>query len=171
MMSAKDWGRIMVSILIVSAMMFSGCGKKSEERISEEMTEKMLKETTGKDVDVNIQGKNIKIEGEGTKAEISETNVWPPDMFEGVPQFSAGRIDHVTKSQEGGTRSFNIFFADVSGDALKDYDAVLKKKGWQTQLVDMGKGMMISAQKDKLGLNLSFSNEDKRGTLAVFTAQ
>jgi hypothetical protein len=170
-MSKKFCSWTMVCILIAGGVVFSGCGKKSEERTAEKMTEKILKESTGKDMKVNIEGKNIKIEGEGSKAEISEANAWPADMFEAVPKFSGGKIDRVTRTQEGTTQNFNLFFVDVQEDAVKGYETLLKEKGWQIQLVDMGTGMMISAQKDKLGLNFSYTREGKRGTIAVFTAQ
>lgn len=163
--------KMTVCILTMSALMLGGCDQKPEEPKAEKIAENMLKGVMGKDVDVDIKGKNIKIEGQDSKVEISETNVWPPDIFGDVPQFTAGRIEHVTKTKEGDTQSFNIFLADIRGNALKDYDAELKEKGWQTQLMDMGKGGMISAQKDKLGLNFSFNQDDKKGTLTVFSAQ
>jgi hypothetical protein len=169
-MSARGWIGTAVCALAVSALLLGGCGKKSEEKMAEQMMEKTLKDTMGEEVDVNIQGKDITIEGKDTKARISETNVWPPDMFADVPRFTAGRIEHVTRSQAEGTRTFNIFFADMQGDALESYAAALKEKCWQAQLADLGKGGMISAQKDKMGLNLSFNAEDRKGTLAVFTA-
>ena len=171
MMPATYLMKMTVCILTMSALMLAGCDKKPEERKAEKITEQMLKGVMGKDVDVDIKGKNIKIEGQDSKVEISETNIWPSEMFEDVPKFTAGRIEHVTKTQEGGTQSFNIFFADIRGDALKEYDAELKGKGWQTQLMDMGKGGMISAQKDKLGLNFSSSQDDNKGILAVFSTQ
>ena len=171
MMRATYLMKMTVCILTMSALMLAGCDKKPEERKAEKITEQMLKGVMGKDVDVDIKGKNIKIEGQDSKVEISETNIWPPDMFEDVPQFTSGRIEHVTKTQEGGTQSFNIFFADIRGDVLKEYDAELKGRGWQTQLMDMGKGGMISAQKDKLGLNFSSSQDDNKGILAVFSTQ
>jgi len=170
-MSARVLVRAAVCILVMSALLLGGCGKKSEDKMAEQMMEKTLKEATGKEVDVNIQGKDIKIEGQDTRAQISETNVWPPDMFADVPQFTAGRIEHVTRSQSEGNQTFNIFFADIQGDALKNYAVTLKEKGWQAQLSDMGKGGMISAQKNKLGMNFSFNAEDKKGTLAVFSSQ
>jgi hypothetical protein len=170
-MSAKDWIRIMVSISAVSALLLGGCNQKSEERTAEKVTEKMLKATTGKEVDVKIQGKNIQIEGRETRVEISETTVWPSDMFQDVPPLTEGKIEHVTKSQEEGTRTFNIFFVDLQGDVLKNYAAALKEKGWEAQLMEMGKGGMISAQKNQLGLHFSVNQEDRKGTLAVFAAQ
>lgn len=60
-------------------------------------------------------------------------------------------------------RSQGKVFFDILGDALKE-------KGWQVQLMQMGKGGMISAKKDKLGMNFSFNAEDRKGTLAVFSA-
>jgi len=171
MISAKVFARIAMCIMIVSALLLGGCGKKSEEKKAEETMENMLKVTTGKDVEVDIQGKDIKIEGQDSKAQLSETSVWPPEMFEDVPKFTAGKIEHVTKTQEGSNQTFNIFFIDIEGDALKKYATTLNEKGWQTQLLDMGKGGMISAQKDKLGMNFSFNADDKKGLLAVFSAQ
>ena len=171
MISAKVFARIAMCIMIVSALLLGGCGKKSEEKKAEETMENMLKVATGKDVEVDIQGKDIKIEGQDSKAQIAETSVWPPEMFEDVPKFTAGKIEHVTKTQEGSHQTFNIFFVDIEGDALKNYAAALNEKGWQAQLLDMGKGGMISAQKDKLGMNFSFNAEDKKGLLAVFSAQ
>jgi len=171
MKSAKVFFRIAVCIVVLSVLLLGGCGKKSEEKMAEQMMEKTLKDATGKDMDVDIQGKDIKIEGQDTKAQISETNVWPSDIFADVPQFTAGRIEHVTKSQADGNQTFNIFFADIQEDALKNYAAALKNKGWQAQLMDLGKGGMISAQKDKLGMNFSYNAEDKKGTLAVFSSQ
>ncbi|MBA4367502.1 MAG: hypothetical protein C0403_07670 [Desulfobacterium sp.] len=171
MISAKVFIRIAVCTMVVSAMLLGGCGKKSEEKMAEEKMENMLKKATGKDVDVNIQGKGIKIEGQDSKAQISETSVWPPEMFEDVPKFTSGKIEHVTKTQEGSNQTFNIFFVDIDGNALKNYAAALNEKGWQTQILDMGKGGMISAQKDKLSMNFSFNSEDKKGLLGVFSAQ
>ncbi len=172
MISAKVFARIAMCIMIVSALLLlGGCGKKSEEKKAEETMENMLKVTTGKDVEVDIQGKDIKIEGRDSKAQLSETSVWPPEMFEDVPKFTAGKIEHVTKTQEGSNQTFNIFFVDIEGDALKKYATTLNEKGWQAQLLDMGKGGMISAQKDKLGMNFSFNADDKKGLLAVFSAQ
>lgn len=171
MISAKVFARIVMCIMIAGALLIGGCGKKSEEKTAEETMENMLKVSTGKDVDVNIQGKDIKIEGQDSKAQLSETSVWPPEMFEDVPKFTAGKIEHVTKTQEGSNQTFNIFFVDIEGDALKKYTTALNEKGWKTQLMDMGKGGMISAQKDNLGMNFSFNAEDKKGLLAVFSAQ
>ncbi len=171
MISAKVFIRIALCGMIVSTLLFGGCDKKSEEKTAEETMENMLKVTTGKDVDVNIQGKSIKIEGQDSKAQLSETSVWPPEMFDDVPKFTTGKIEHVTKTQEGGNQTFNIFFVDIEGDALKNYTAALNEKGWQPQLMDMGKGGMIIAQKGKLGMNFSFNKEDKKGILAVFSAQ
>lgn len=171
MIATKVFARTALCLLAVCALVLGGCGKKSEEKMAEGAMENMLKGVTGKDVDVNLQGKDIRIEGQDSKVQISKTSVWPSDMFADVPLFTAGRIEHVTKSQAEGTQSFNIYFVEIKGDAMKAYSAELKEKGWQAQLTDMGNGGMISAQKDNLGINFTFNAEDKKGTLAVFSAQ
>jgi len=82
-----------------------------------------------------------------------------------------GRIERVVKSQEeGGMRTFNIYFIDLEGDTLNGYAGVLKKNGWQTRVMQAGdKGGMLNAQKGKLGLNFAFSLKKKNGTLVVFS--
>jgi hypothetical protein len=157
--------------MIIFTVMFVGCGKKPEESVSEKLAEKAIKEATGKDMNVDIQGNNIKIEGDGAKTELKQTTEWPSDMFDGVPKFTACKIEHVTKVQEGGNRNITVMFSDAQVNDVKNYESLLKDKGWKTQFVDMGNAMMITAQKDKLGLNLSCSNDDKKGALAVFTAE
>jgi hypothetical protein len=171
MISVKVFVRIVVCVSVVSALLLGGCGKKSEERRAEEMTGEILKEATGKDVDVKMQGQNIRIQGQDSNAEISKTNVWPSEMFEDVPPFTAGKIERMTKSKGDGVKTFNVFFIDIQTNALKNYAAVLKEKGWEAQLTDMGRGGMISAQKDKLSLSFSFNQEDKKGVLAVLATQ
>jgi hypothetical protein len=170
MMSAKGWIRIMVTILALSTLLLNGCGKKSEERMAEEMTKKIIKQSTGKDVDVKMKGNNIKIEGQDSKTEIAQTTTWPLEMFKDVPQFTAGKIEHVVKAKEGGMQKFNIFFIEINSDALKNYADLLKEKGWQANLIQMGdKGGMLNAQKGNLGMNFAFSAEKKDGMLAVFS--
>jgi hypothetical protein len=171
-MSEKGLIRIMVTILALCALMLNGCGKKSDEKMAENMAEKILKESTGKETKVDIKGNNIRIEDKDTKTEIAETSIWPSDMFADVPKFTAGTIKHVIKGQEGGMQKFNVFFIDIKGDAISQYAEALKKRGWQADLIQMaGKGGILNAQKGNLAMNFSFNTENKEGTLAVYTAQ
>ncbi|MGA9365692.1 MAG: hypothetical protein WBW16_15125 [Bacteroidota bacterium] len=168
MLSKKSLIRLMVAVLALAPFLMSSCsGKKSEEQIAE----KIIKESTGKDAEVKMREGKIEIEGKDFKSEMSETTVWPPDMFNDVPEFTFGKIERVHKStEETGMRKFNIYFVDVEHDALDKYADALKKNGWQASVMQMGdKGGMLTAEKGELALNFPFSVEKKSGTLVVYS--
>jgi hypothetical protein len=73
---------ILAAVLVVGLFLMAGCsGKSSDEQMAEDMARKMIKQTTGKDVDVKMQGGKIEFKGRDFKSEITETTVWPADMF------------------------------------------------------------------------------------------
>ncbi|RPH82475.1 MAG: hypothetical protein EHM75_13140 [Desulfobacteraceae bacterium] len=167
MVPEKRWIEIMVAFLTLSLLLFNACSDKSTQ---EKMFEKTLKQATGKDVDVKMQGGKIQFEEKGSKTEIAETTTWPQEMVRDVPPFTAGKIERVVKTQaEGGIWTFNIYLADINGDNIKNYAGALKEKGWQTDSMMMGdKGGSLNAQKGTWGINFMYSLERKDGMLAVF---
>jgi hypothetical protein len=167
MVSGKRGFVVMSAFLALSLFLLNACSEKTSQ---EKITEKILKQATGKDVQVKMDGGNIKIEQKGSKTEIAETTVWPPEMFKDVPKFTAGKIERVIKSQEeGDILKFNIYLTGFNSDDVKNYAGVLKEKGWETTLMQMGdKGGYLNAQKGKMGLNFGFNVEEKNGTLAVY---
>ena len=167
MLSEKRWIGIMVAIITLSLFLMNGCSQESPE---EKMAEKALKLATGKDVDVKIQGDKVRIEQDGYKTEMAQTATWPAEMNKDVPQFTAGKIERVVKTQEeGDVWTFNIYFVGINGDDIKNYAGALKEKGWQTDIMQMGdKGGSLNAQKGTMGINFMFGLERKDGMLAVF---
>ncbi len=161
---------IMAAVLVLGLFLMAGCsGKSSDEQMAEDMARKMIKQTTGKDVDVRMQEGKIEFKGKDFKSEIAETTVWPADMFPEVPPFPFAKIERVSKGNEGGMQKFNIYYKDLKGDGINQYAEMLKKKGWQTDIMQMGdKGGYLNAQKGKLGMNFGFSLERKDGMLAVY---
>jgi hypothetical protein len=154
------------ALLALFALLVCGCGKKPEEK----MMEKALTEATGKETKVNIEEGNVHVEDKDSKTDMVSTSTWPADMFADVPQFTAGTIERVVSSNEGGMKKFNIYFIGIKDDAIRKYSDSLKEKGWQPNLMEMGgKGGMLNAQKGNLGMNFAFSAETKKGTLAVFS--
>ena len=124
-----------------------------------------------KDADVKMDDKSLKIEGEGSKHDLAETAEWPADMFEGVPQFTFGKIERVSKGKEGGMMKFNIYFHDIEKGGIERYVDLLKEAGWQANLNTAGgPGGLVSGEKSGLGLNFMFSTEDGTGMLAVFSS-
>ena len=167
MVSEKRWIGIMGAFLTLSLFLVNACSEKSSQ---EKMAEKILKQATGKDVDVKMQGGKIQIEEKGSKTEIAETTTWPQEMAKDVPRFTAGKIERVVKThEEGDIWTFNIYFVDINRDDIKKYDGALKEKGWQTDIMQMAdKGGYLNAQKGTMGMNFGFSLERKDGMLAVF---
>jgi hypothetical protein len=167
MVSEKRWMGIMVALLTLSLSLVNGCGEKSSQEI---MAEKALKQATGKDVNVKMQGGKIQIEAKGSKTEITETTTWPPEMIKDVPQFTAGKIKRVVKThEEGDAWTFNIYLDGINGDDIKIYAGALKEKGWKTDIMQMGdKGGSLNGEKGTMGINFMYSLERKDGMLAVF---
>lgn len=123
-----------------------------------------------KNADVKMDDKSLKIEGKGSKHDLAETAEWPADMFEGVPKFTFGKIERVSKGEEGGMMKFNIYFHDIEKGGIERYVDLLKEAGWQANLNTAGgPGGFVSGEKDDLGLNFMFSIEDGTGMLAVFS--
>ena len=103
-----------------------------------------------------LDGKSGKIKGEGFTHEFAETAEWPADMFEGVPEFTFGKIERVSKGQEGGMMKFNIYFHDIEEGGIERYMDLLKEADWKADLnAAGGTGGYVSGEKDGIGLNLS----------------
>lgn len=123
-----------------------------------------------KDADVTMDDKLLKIEGEGSKHDLDGTAEWPADMFEGVPKFTFGKIERVSKGEEGGMMKFNIYFLDIEKGGIERYVELLKEAGWQAHINTAGgPGGLVGGEKGGLGLNFMFSTEDGTGMLAVFS--
>jgi hypothetical protein len=147
-----------------------GGGEKAANERAEAGMEKVMKATTGKDADVEIEGKSVKVKGEGFSHEMTETAQWPADMFPGVPEFTFGKVARVSKGEEGGMTKFNIFLRDMEPGSVEKYVEILKKAGWSADLTAMGgKGGLVAGQKGDLGMNFMYSAEKGDGMLAVFS--
>jgi hypothetical protein len=161
-------------VLVLGLFLLGGCGeKKSKEQKAEEAARVILKDSTGKDVNVKVQQGKIEIEQQGVKSEITQTSTWPPDMFPEVPQFTFGQIKQVHKFREqGGLVKFNVVYGNVESDALNKYANMLKQYGWQLNIIQTdGKGGMVTGQKGKLGISMPFNMEKKEAVLMVYNTK
>jgi hypothetical protein len=158
---------ILAGLLIIASC---GGGKKAADKQAEAAVEQVLKTATGKDAEVKIDGKSVEIKGAGLTHEFAETAEWPADMFEGVPKFTFGKIERVSKGEEGGMKKFNIYFRDIEQGGIERYVDLLKEAGWRADLNTAGgPGGYVGGEKGGLGLNFMFNTEDGTGMLAVFT--
>lgn len=172
-MRIRKFSAVVGTVAILAGLLvFASCGggEKAADRRAEAAVEQVLKATTGKDADVKIDGKSVEIAGEGFTHEFAETAEWPADMFEGVPEFTFGKIERVSKGQEGGMMKFNIYFRDMEKGGIERYMDLLKEAGWQADLNTAGgTGGYVAGEKGGLGLNFMFSTEAGTGMLAVFS--
>lgn len=162
---------LFLAVIALCAFIAGGCGKKAEEVTAEKMMEKAMSDATGKDTDVDLDNGNVHIENKDMKVDIAASSTWPADMFADVPRFTGGTIERVVSSSEGGMKNFNIYYGSIKDGAIKDYVQSLKSKGWDANVMDMGKGGLLNATKGKLGITFSYSAEKKDGMLAAFTSQ
>jgi hypothetical protein len=161
---------MIAGVLIFGLFLLAGCGdKKSEQKKSGDVSQMTIKDSTGKEVNVNMQQGKIEIEGKGGKAQIMDTSTWPADMFPEAPLFAFGQVKHVQKHQQpDGLVSFIVVLGNVQGDAIGKYSELLKTAGWQLTLTAAGeKSGMIGAKRGKLGMTVTFNAENKEAAVMV----
>ena len=160
-----------VGVILAGLLVFASCGggEKADNKRAEAVAERILEATTGQDAKVEIGDRSVKIDGKGFSHDISETSEWPTDMFAGVPVFTFGKIERVSKGEEGGMMKFNIYFHDIEQGGVERYVELLKDAGWNADFIGMPEGGMASGQKDDLGMSFMFNSEKGDGMLAVFS--
>ncbi len=164
---------VLVPVLALGALvgvLSCGAREKADTERAERAAEGILEGATGKKTEVEIDGKDVRIEGKDYKVNLDETTSWPETMFPEVPKLGPGRIERVSKSESAEMSSFNIYLQDLSAGDVEAYVGQLRQAGWEVSLTSMGeKGSLAAGQKGQLGLNFAFNAEDKSGVLAVFS--
>jgi hypothetical protein len=171
MMNVRIRIGLVLAVIALCAIVAGGCGKKAEEVTAEKMMGKAMSAATGKETKVDLNNGNVHVENKDMKVDIASSSTWPADMFADVPKFTDGTIERVVSSNEGGMKKFNIYFNSIKDGSIKQYTQSLKSKGWDANLMDMGKAGIISASKGNLGISFSYSAEKKDGMLAAFSTQ
>jgi hypothetical protein len=170
-MNGARWTAMLgMAVLLASLPALTGCGRKTAEQRAEALAERIASAASGQKVDLDPGGKTVRVEGKGVKAELKETAEWPTGMFADVPRFTFGTVTHVSQEEEGGMKKFNVFLARIEPGGLKRYAELLRQRGWETNVMDMGpKGGMLNGQKGQLAMNFVYNNESNDGTLAVYS--
>lgn len=115
------------------------------------MAENIIEQSTGEKTDVDIEDGKVTIESDSMKAVIeSGAKIWPEAIPGDVPVFAWGTVVHTTFSTIEDVTTWGVHFENVPVDALGKYDSELKKSGFRSTKVTMGKGGMVTAEKDKL---------------------
>lgn len=158
------------AVISVAVFALAGSLSSCQKKIEDEILEKAIEQSTGNDVELNTATGKMSIESDGKKIEVqSEHASWPKDMPSGVPVFSYGTIKAVTHTEAPGAKGWTVAFENVSENSIKEYDAELKRRGFETVLTlmtsDKGSGGSINATKGAVSVFLMADQETV--TLAV----
>lgn len=134
--------------------------KSVEEKAGEQIAEKMLESGTKGDVDVDFNQGKISIESEEGKFEMKvEKAEWPVNMPAGVLPLAGGKLQGVTSMQAEDGQSWTVVYNDVNAQIVNNYEAALKRAGYNVSKVSMGVASAISAEKDNILISLVLNDE------------
>jgi hypothetical protein len=156
-------------ILFIGLFFLIACQSKSaKEEMAGKMVEKAIKESTGKEATVDIQGKNIRIQTKDGTGEINVTSTWPQDLPGDVPRFTMGKIKAVNKTDAGGTKNWNVVIEEAQEGALAKYADELKAKDWKIMTTTtVGSGGSVMATKNNLMAVVVFQTDKRTGAITV----
>jgi hypothetical protein len=159
-------------LLLVIMPVSTGCSRKAKEDRAAAMAERMMSSVTGQKVEIDPNGKTVRIEGKGVTTTMSQTAEWPADMFAGVPRFTFGRVERVVRGEDGGMKKFNVYLRDIQPGGVERYAQLLERAGWNVERMSTGgQGGILNGQKDDLGLNFPYGGERNDGMLAVYSVK
>lgn len=151
---------LFAALLIGIAVAAISCGRSSEKQ-QEDALENAIEQGGNANADVDIDQDKISIETDEGKIEISNTTGknWPEDAPDIVPEFRAGTITGITRSESDGNKSWMIRYEGVPEYELDKYNASLKVKGFKTMIVKSGKGGMVNGNKDNVTVIMTIGPE------------
>jgi len=156
-------------ILLFGLVFLVACKNKSaKEEMAGKIAEKAIKDSTGKEAKVDIQGQNIRIQTKDGTGEINVTSDWPQDMPGDVPRFTMGKIKAVNKVDAGGAKNWNVVIEEAQEGALAKYADELKAKDWKIMTTTtVGSGGSVMATKKDLTAVVVFQTDKKTGAITI----
>lgn len=145
----------LTAIFAISFGLLFSC-RNSSEKTAEKVIEKSIKNTSGEDVDVDINNQKTVVETEEGRVEFDgSAKSWPSAIPSEVPEFNYGKITGLTTNESDDTKGWTIIYSDVPGDAADKYKSDLKSKGFTTQSVSVGgMGGSVTAEKGNIAVVL-----------------
>ncbi|MBM3404339.1 MAG: hypothetical protein FJY10_05565 [Bacteroidetes bacterium] len=156
----------MLSLLLVAAfaMILTGslvsC-KSATEKAGEEAMESALEAASGEKTDIDISNGEVTIETEGKTVKIKDQKggKWFAEISGDVPEFDYGTIGQTRTSTAPEGDTWTMVFSGVNIQDMEKNEGILKKKGLKTMKVMMGDNGSVTAEKVKLNVNVSKSDE------------
>jgi hypothetical protein len=156
-------------ILMFGLIFLVACQSKSaKEEMAGKMAENAIKQSTGKDAKVDIQGQNIRVQTKEGTQEFNVTSNWPQDMPGDVPRFTMGKVKAVTRSDAGGTKNWNVVIEEAQEGALAKYADDLKANNWKIMATtSVGSGGSVMATKNSLTAVVAFQTDKRTGAINI----
>ena len=134
-------------VVLVLTTMFCSC-KKSAEKTQE----KIMETAIGENTNVDLDDQKIVIEtDEGSFTSDATVKTWPKGIPDEVPEFKFGKIANLSTQNMEESINWTLVFEEVPANALNDYKAMLKEKGFKISSVSVpGAGGQVTGEKDNL---------------------
>lgn len=160
---------VMPILILVLALVWSGC-QKANENAAEKSIERALEKATGGKAHVDISKGGLKVQTKDGGTEISsEAGEWPNDLPGFVPKLE-GKVKGVIRSNQNETKNWMIILEDAEADAYAEYVKSLEAAGWKIEMnAVMDYGSTAQATKDNNSVMITYVKEKGNVTLNVTT--
>ncbi len=153
---------VIIAIIIVGGAINTFVGRKTGEKLAENILEKSF----GGDVDVDSDGKSFSVDTKDGSLSVGENVKWPSSIPSDIPEFKAGKLAMAGSSITGGT-GWQVLANNVSKSDYEAYHLELKSKGWvDVGVMDVGVGI-VQMKKGTMDLILTFNPEENAISLVV----
>ena len=150
---------VSVSTLLICGVL-TGCGirEKLEKKAGEVIAEKIVEEVAGGDVDVDIDGDKVVIEGEDGEELAIGGSEWPKSgAVENIPEYKSGKVDSVIETK----RSAQLEILETDKEYFEEYIEGIKDE-FDTEQYE---------SKSSDSITYSGKNDDGVSVLFVFTEE
>ena len=157
--------------LFLAILTLAGCGKSISQKAGELAAEKIIETQSGGKANVDINGKNIKIETEQGKIESGE-NVKLPSDFPTDVYVIDGTIKVAVTGQNGEGQTVSIESDKSVAEVSAVYQEKLKSAGWKiTGTMSFGEGATVVAEKDNRSVSVIIGQSNNKTTVTIGVAK
>lgn len=159
----RQFFMVFILVLVILAIITTGCKKKIEDKI----TEKIIEDATGGQVDINKDTTTIKTEGGTTQ--VGENLKWPKDKMGNLPELKA----NITMVIEDKEKSLGmVYFDNFKKDDAEKYVEAIKELKYESVFETTSSDGFMYSGKDEDGSEvvLSYFN-DGTGSLSYADKQ